>query len=182
MPQGLTKFLTHEEFLDLASFVAQLGKPGAYAIRKIPTVQRWRVLKSPGPELTTEVPNVEVLREAVLDTKESAWNTAYGMVAGTLPLNELRKGLQPTVLYLQGEIDIVEPGPVQVQITSTEPTHVWLDAEPFERQASFTKDLAKGKHTVTLRVEVVSAVEPQLKVEFQRPEGSRAQFVVVNGH
>jgi putative heme-binding domain-containing protein len=28
MPQGLTKFLTHEELLDLAKFVSELGRPG----------------------------------------------------------------------------------------------------------------------------------------------------------
>ena len=31
----------------LAKFISELGKPGPYAIRTRPTVQRWRVLKSP---------------------------------------------------------------------------------------------------------------------------------------
>ena len=181
MPQGLTKFLTHDEFLDLAKFVSELGKPGPYAIRKVPTVQRWRVLKSPGKELTTEVPNVEILREHVLDTRPAAWTTVYGMVNGTLPLDELRKNAEPTVLYLQGEIEVVEAGRVQFDISCTEPTQVWIDAEPFEGQTKFEKDLAAGKHTLTLRVEVSSATEPKLKVELQKPTGSAAQFVVVNG-
>jgi len=30
MPQGITKFLTHDEFLDLAKFISELGKPGDY--------------------------------------------------------------------------------------------------------------------------------------------------------
>ncbi len=33
MPQGLTKFLTHEETLDLIKFVSELGKAGPYGIR-----------------------------------------------------------------------------------------------------------------------------------------------------
>jgi putative heme-binding domain-containing protein len=39
MPQGLTKFLTDEELLDLAKFVSELGRPGPYAIRKTPSIQ-----------------------------------------------------------------------------------------------------------------------------------------------
>src|SRR3954452_7686459 len=73
MPQGLTKFLTEQEFLDLAKFVSELGKPGPYAIRKTPTIQRWRVLKNPAPELTQETPNVELFREQVLDTSADDW-------------------------------------------------------------------------------------------------------------
>jgi putative heme-binding domain-containing protein len=181
MPQGITKFLTHDEFLDLAKFVSQLGKPGEYAIRTTPSIQRWRVLKSPGKELTDEVPNVEILRENVLDTKPAAWATAYGMVAGTLPLAELRRGDGPAVLYLQGEVEVIEPGLVQFEITSTEPTQVWIDAEPFESQTKFTKELAQGKHTITLRVAVSAAEEPMLKVELQKPAGSSVQYTVVNG-
>ena len=42
MPQGLTKFLTRQELVDVVRFLSELGKPGPYAIRKTPTIQRWR--------------------------------------------------------------------------------------------------------------------------------------------
>ena len=90
MPQGLTKFLTEQEFLDLAKFVSELGKPGPYAIRKTPSIQRWRVLKEPGQALLAETPNVELFREQVLDTSADQWTTAYGTVGGALPLAEMR--------------------------------------------------------------------------------------------
>ena len=45
MPKGLAVFLTHAELLDLARFLGELGKPGPYAVRSQPTIQRWRVLK-----------------------------------------------------------------------------------------------------------------------------------------
>jgi putative heme-binding domain-containing protein len=180
MPQGLTRFLTEQELLDLTRFVSELGKPGPYAIRKTPSIQRWRVLKTPGPELTAEVPNVEVFREQVLDTSEEAWTTAYGMVGGELPLAELTPS-RPAVLYLQGEIDVTAAGAIAVQVSCSEPVQVWIDAEPFQSAANIARDLSAGKHTLTFRVSVGTEADPRLKVELTRPAGSGAQFVVLNG-
>jgi putative heme-binding domain-containing protein len=181
MPQGLTKFLTQQEFLDLAKFISELGKPGPYALRKSPGIQRWRVLKEPGPELTREVPNVEILREHVLDTPAAAWTTAYATVAGNLPLAELIRE-RPAILYLLGEIDVTQAGPVSLDLACTEPTQAWLDAEPFEAAKHIERALAAGRHTLTLRVEVAAAAsEPALKVDVARPTGSPAQAVAVNG-
>ena len=125
MPQGLTKFLTQQEFLDLAKFISELGKPGPYAIRKTPSIQRWRVLKTPPPEIAAEVPNVEILREHVLDTPADAWTTAYGKVGGALPLAELAPA-RPAVLYLQGEIDVSQAGPIAIEI-ATHRAHPAMD-------------------------------------------------------
>ncbi|HEY1785881.1 MAG TPA: c-type cytochrome, partial [Pirellulales bacterium] len=120
MPEGLVKFLTHDEFLDLAKFISELGKPGPYAIRSRPTVQRWRVLKSPSDVLKAETPNVEILRQEVLAAPAEAWIPAFGKVAGVLPLDEIKAATGESVLYLQGTIDVMEPGPVGLQLQSTE--------------------------------------------------------------
>jgi len=182
MPQGLTKFLTHDEVLDLCKFVSELGKPGAYAIRTTPTIQRWRVLKEPGKELTGDVPNVEIVREFVLDAPASAWSTVYGSVGGTLPLDEIKLVPGSTVVYLQGEVETTEPGVVAFQIDSTEPASVWIDAEPFEAQRKFEKNLSTGRHTVTVRVQMSGGqASPGIKIEVTKPSGSGAQFSVVNG-
>jgi len=182
MPQGLTKFLTHEEVLDLCKFVSELGKPGPYAIRTTPTIQRWRVLKEPAKELTGDVPNVEIVREFILDRPAADWSTAYGMVNGKLPLDELKVVAVNDVLYLQGELEVTEPGVVAFQIDSTEPTNVWIDAEPFDAQKKIEKNLSTGRHTVTVRVQLTSGKsEPGIKIELTKPAGSGGQFSVVNG-
>ncbi|HEY2414812.1 MAG TPA: hypothetical protein VGI40_21385 [Pirellulaceae bacterium] len=180
MPQGLTKFLTQQEFLDLARFVSELGKPGPYAIRKTPTIQRWRVLKNPAPELMQETPNVEIFREYVLDTSADDWQPAYGTVGGALPLAELARQ-RPAVLYLQGELEVSEPGPVAIDIGCTESAQTWLDAEPFELARQITRELSAGRHTLTFRITVGDRPEPTLRVELTKPPGSSAQFTVVNG-
>lgn len=178
MPQGLTKFLTHDEFLDLARFISELGKPGPFAMRKTPTVQRWRVLKSPASQLVSELPNVEFLRELVLAVPADGWLPTYGKVAGALPLDELRPLAPSGVLYLQGAVDVVEPGLVGVTVNSTEPVQAWLDVNAFNPQQKFTAELDKGPHTLTLRVALTERDEPELRAEFFQPAGSKARFAV----
>jgi putative heme-binding domain-containing protein len=181
MPQGLTKFLTEQEFLDLARFISELGKPGPYALRKSPGIQRWRLLKQPGAELTGEVPNVEIVREHVLDTPAEAWTTVYAMVGGELPLAEVARR-RPAVVYVQGDIDVTQAGPISLGITCTEPFQAWLDAEPFEAASHIERALPVGRHSLTLRVEVgTMTAEPTLKVEVRKPAGSAAQVFAVNG-
>ena len=45
MPKGLANLMTRAEFVDLVRFLSELGKPGPYAIRAVPAIQRWKVLK-----------------------------------------------------------------------------------------------------------------------------------------
>jgi putative heme-binding domain-containing protein len=180
MPQGLTKFLTRQELVDLVKFISELGRPGPYAIRSIPTIQRWRVLRTPSADLQGDVPNVEIFREHVLDAPSDAWLSAYAMTAGDLPLAEF--GKPGAVLFLQGELEVVEAGAVTVAVDSTETVQLWIDAEPFEAKSKPTVELTKGLHRITLRTVVGSGAEsPRVKVELLKPAGSKAQFDVVGG-
>jgi len=180
MPQGLTKFLTRQELIDLVKFISELGRPGPYAIRSVPTIQRWRLLRSIDSELKGDVPNVEIFREHVLDAPAEAWVAAYAMTAGELPLAEF--GKPGDVLYLQGEVEVVDAGPVTVDVTTTEQAQLWIDAEPFDAESKPTVELAKGRHRVTLRIVVGAATEAaRVRVELTKPSGSKAQFDVVGG-
>lgn len=193
MPQGLTKFLTHDEFLDLARFITELGRPGPYAIRTAPTLQRWRLLKSAAPEISGEVPNVEHFRQHVLELPADAWLPLYGTARGPLPLADVAGALksdsagksttQKTVAFLQGEIEVSQAGDLQIEIKSAVPLHFWLDAEPFEKPASLTLPLTAGRHKLTLRLEFPSDLPPEasLHVELKKPAGSNIQFDVVGG-
>jgi hypothetical protein len=116
----------------------------------------------------------------VLDTSVDDWQPAYGTVGGALPLAELAKQ-RPTVLYLQGELEVSEAGLITIKIDSTEPTQTWLDAEPFESAHEVTRELPAGRHTITFRITVGDRPEPTIRVELTKPAGSGAQFTVVNG-
>lgn len=181
MPQGLTKFLTHDEFLDLARFVAELGKPGPYAVRSVPTIQKWRVLSEPRPEILSETPNVELLREHVLDLPDSAWTTVYGTARGDYPLEELApadKSSQPAPIYLQGQINVVDAGDVELELTAPAGSNWWLDAEPFEGTTKLTRELTAGLHRITIRVPSPAG---KLRLEVRKPTGSAVNYTVVGG-
>jgi putative heme-binding domain-containing protein len=181
MPTGLTKFLTHREQIDLMRFIAELGRPGAYAVRTTPAIQRWRVLAQPPAELTAEVPHLEHIRQYVLGSEPDAWRSMYAKVAGVVPLDELRRGSQPTVAILRGELQVSEPGKITVSVQTTESAQVWVDGEAFGDRRQFEVALERGLHQVIVRVEISSRDAPELKVELHRPQGSTVQFEVVGG-
>ena len=182
MPQGLTKFLNHAEMLDLARFVSELGKPGPFAIRKTASINLWRVLNDPPAELTNDVPHLEHIRALVLNSQPEQWGSAYCMVSGTLPLDELRKpGLATGVFVLQGELQVNETGKVGFHLTCTEKLQVWIDDQPMSSAGDFEANLEPGRHKITLRVELSDREAPQLKLEVIKPSDSKVQFEVVGG-
>lgn len=182
MPQGLTKFLTHDELLDLIKYVSVLGKPGDYALQTVPAIQRWKVLKAPSAELAGDVPNVEIVREHILDLPAEAWESVYGMSSGALPLFDVKPIIKDApVVFLQGEVNIVTGGEVTLQTNSTQPAQIWIDAEPFEATGPITTLLSEGVHKITVRTKLGDNPSASLKVELVKPDGSEAQFDVIGG-
>jgi putative heme-binding domain-containing protein len=181
MPKGLVNFMTRAELVDLVRFLSELGKPGPFAIKTTPTIQRWRVLKPVPEELVQAVPDAEAFRAQVLNADPSRWLPAYAKVAGGLPLADLTAETGGKVLYLQGEIDVSAAGPVLVHLDSAEGVHAWLDDKPMPTEATFTADLTSGRHTLTLRVDTAARSSSQVRVEVSRGEGSAVEFAVVGG-
>ncbi len=179
MPKGLVRFMTHAELVDLLGFLSMLGKPGEYAVRSTPRMQRWRVLRNVPADLRDDVPNRLNFEDRVLNSAD--WAPAYARVNGTLPLEELVKLAGGDVLYVQGEVDVTEAGPVGVGVDAPPDTHAWVDAESFETRAEFMTDLSVGRHRITLRVPVSSEPARDVKLELSRVPGSRAEFVTVDG-
>jgi putative heme-binding domain-containing protein len=175
MPEGITRILTKGELLDLIRFVGELGKPGPFAVRTAGTVQRWHRLRDVPASLREGVPNRDVIRDSILRAGPAAWETVYSLVGGTLPLDELKAG-RGEVLYLQGEVNVVQAGGVEVRLDAGGPAVFWVDEEPFESRKAVVR-LTPGRHLVTVRV--VAGESPRLRVELLRPAESRAHFEVV---
>jgi putative heme-binding domain-containing protein len=183
MPKGLANLMTHAEFVDLVRFLSELGKPGPYAISTIPTIQRWRVLKPVAETLAASIPDKDSFRDQVLKAEPSRWATAYAKLAGSLPLDEVTTQTGGQVLYLQGEINVSNAGPIRVQADSPEGLRFWIDDEPVPADASaVVSTLVAGRHTVTLRVDTKARATHEIKVEVTKPSGSPAEFTVVGGH
>jgi putative heme-binding domain-containing protein len=179
MPKGLVKFMTHAELVDLVKFLSMLGKPGDYAVRSTPRMQRWRVLRNVPADLRADVPNRLNFEDRVLNASD--WAPAYARVNGTLPLEEVVKLAGSEVLYVQGEVDVTEAGPVGIRVDAPPGTHAWVDAESFETRGEFTTELSAGRHRITLRVPVTSESARDVKLELSRLPGSRTEFVTVDG-
>jgi hypothetical protein len=181
MPEGVTAALTRGELLDLVKFVSELGKAGPYAIRTARTVQRWKHLRELPAALKEGVPNRDVLRDAVLRAGPEAWETVYALHEGTLPLAELHKGGGEKAVYLQGEVQVAQAGPVEVVVGSGAPVTFWVDEEPFEKQGRATVPLTPGRHLITVRVPAGVGGTDGLRLELRRPADSRARFEIVQG-
>jgi putative heme-binding domain-containing protein len=182
MPQGLTKFLTHEEFLDLAKFVSELGKEeSGYTAPSPPAIQRWRVLAEPHEELLSGVPNVEQVRLYLLDAPSEQWRSAYATTSGHLPLAELAGMEEPQPLYLMGEVDVSAAGDAILKIESTEPVQAWLNALPLAEEKQSTVRLEEGRQRLIVRIEAPRTEQPRLRTSVSKPAGSTAQFDIVAG-
>lgn len=183
MPKGLANLMTHAEFVDLVRFLAELGKPGTpYAVRNVPSIQRWRVLKPVPDALAKSTPDADALRSNVLEAAPSSWLPVYGKVDGSLPLDEVTTLAETHVVYVQGELDASAAGPVEIRLDSAKGVHAWYDDQAIEFGGdTSTVTLSPGHHTLTFRVDPSERDTKVLKVEIQKAEGSHAEFVIVGG-
>ena len=179
MPKGLVKFMTRAEIIDLVAFLSELGRPGPYAVRATPRMQRWRVLVNASPELLADVPNETTFEDRVLHS--GRWLPAYARVDGSLPLAELIEGSGNPVFYLQGEFDVQTAGPVGIRVDSPVETNIWVDSESFENRAEFVLTPSKGRHSVTLRIDAGGHEDADIRLELFKPADSTAVFAVVDG-
>jgi putative heme-binding domain-containing protein len=183
MPKGLANLMTRAEFVDLVRFLSELGKPGPYAIRATPVIQRWNVLKAVPEDLTKSVPGGTVFREQVLRAGPQRWGVAFAKVNGSLPLDEATLISGGKVIYLQGEVDLSAAGPLRVQVDAAAGIQLWIDelAVPAGLPAS-SMPLSAGRHVITLRVDTAARSSKEARVEVIKPPGSTAEFTVVGGH
>lgn len=181
MPKGLANFLTHAELLDLVKFVSELGKPGEFAVRTQPTMQRWRVLVPTPDKPSREVPNEQTFHAEILESPN--WQPAYAKVAGDLPLEELVRLAGSTTLYLQGEINVTSAGKVVVDLAGA-PGGVtaWLGDKPLVLvEGEATAEVDNGTHKLTLRVDTAQRDAKVLKL-LVRPAGEgAAEYTIVGG-
>ena len=170
MPKGLSNLMTRAEFVDLVRFLSELGKPGPYAIRSTPTIQRWRVLKS------ADEPIGDVLK-----ADPSRWLAAYGQAAGALPLADLAALTTEKSVILQGEINVSAGGPIAIRFNATIGLAGWLDDQPLTIEPESTVEVAEGVRKITLRVDLTARGDLPIRVEVAKPAGSSAEFSVVGG-
>jgi putative heme-binding domain-containing protein len=182
MPEGVTRVLTKGELLDLIRFVADLGKPGPYAMPTATTVQRWRKLREPNAALKSGVPNREVVRDSLLAAPAEAWETAFSLVGGSLPLDEIRKpGSAPEAVYLQSDIVVNTSGKLDVILSGPGQTVFWIDEDAYDKLGATAVTLTPGRHRITVRTIATEGTTPGVRVELRKPADSKVQFELPSG-
>jgi len=182
MPNGLGNLMTRSEMVDLLSFLSQLGKPGPFAIRSTPTIQRWRLLPLPEAESALD-PNDSADRLLwAASAAESDWLPCYAKVDGRLPLAEAAELARSTRFILRGAWEVSKPGEVTFALEAPASVQrIWIDGEPVELSERITRACDAGLHQIELLVDLGEERNDELRVELRRPEGSSAEFTVVGG-
>jgi putative heme-binding domain-containing protein len=184
MPEGLADSLTRGELLDLVRFLSELGKVGPYSVSKARLARRWQVL-----EATDAARNL--LRTAPSAAAGGAgltWAPAYSTVAGLLPSESV-----PRLAWDRGsgqgmtavgaarcQLDVTTPGKVRLLLNSAKGVSAFVDGKAVEAKAELVLDLATGRHTVTLVVDLEQRREG-LRVELEDVPGSAARAALVGG-
>ena len=135
MPEGLADQLkSRQEFLDLAKFLSELGRPGPYENKESPYIRKWRVL--PG-------------EAGMIPGEDDFWLPAYSMVNGELPASDLGQG---DVTYARGFVNILAAGAVKLDLNSANGLRLWVDgAEVEDLSAPF--HTARGRKTLTFAID-----------------------------
>ena len=131
MPKGLANMLTRAEFVDLVRFLSELGKPGPYAIKSVPTIQRWRVLKTALEDIA-----------GVLGADPGQWSPAYALVAGNLPTSEIVAASGSKSPIIQGEIAVSAAGPIVFRFNGAKGLTAWLDDRPLRHNVAVAGEAA----------------------------------------
>ncbi len=164
MPPGLAGMLKdRQEFLDLARFLSELGRPGPYATPTLPIIRRWRIAGVDAPEV---------------EIKDDAFAAAYSMTSGELPLPA---EVKQRYLLLRGQVDVSTAGRAKLIINSMRGiTAVWLDAKPAPT-TNGEIELPAGLHWITFVIDTAARGGEGLKVQVD-PAGERpARLQVVGG-
>ncbi|MFO0959540.1 MAG: hypothetical protein U0800_19250 [Isosphaeraceae bacterium] len=179
MPQGLVNLMTHAEFVDLCRFIADLGKPGRYAVPTTPVLMRWRVLKPVGDDLAGAVPDTNAIQGDVLGVDPNRWVPWYARVGGRVPLKEIAEASGGPVVYLKGEIEVTAAGPIAIKIEPKDGIVAWLDDQPIGDSGVI--EASAGRRALIVRVDTSKARADEFRVELARPEGSPVEFTAVGG-
>ncbi|YCM46546.1 PVC-type heme-binding CxxCH protein [Verrucomicrobiaceae bacterium 227] len=155
MPSGLADQLPgRQEFLDLASFLSVLGRPGDFANDESPVIRKWQI--ATGSDTPPD--------------NSAAWLPAYSKVDGTLPPDDLTGG---EIIFAKGHLNVFVAGQATLRINSTEGLQLWLDEQKIEDPTA-PLNLKLGRRALTFRID--RSRKSGLRVELETPPISALKF------
>lgn len=173
MPTGLVnKLKDRQEFLDLARFITELGRPGPYAASTAQIMRRWRI--APVTEELLDLKPEEVVERAMDGVP------AYAMVNGTLPSSSwMESGGQ---VLISGQVDVTAKGKAKLTLSSTKGIgKALVDGRAVNLDEKHLIDLLPGRRTISLLVDVQKRGEVGLKLKLDDVADSSAAYKLVGG-
>ncbi len=162
MPAGLVNSLTQAELLDLCKFLSELGKPGLFANNPKPVMRAWSLAPA---------------TESVSPTDEStlSWTSAFSLVSGMLPLDELVAAGKNGVVLARSRMEVTTPGKIQLKLNSTEGLAAWVNGKPTALGPQVVLDLERGVNTIIFKLNIKQR-KTGLLVEVEDVPGSPGRF------
>ena len=159
MPAGLTASLTRQEILDLAAFLAALGKLPEYTISPQPIVRAWETMQ-PTSEASTHLRRTSYA-SAATEPNVFQWAPRIATVKGELPLGELPEiGVKNRVAagsrgvsFVRCQIEAPADGKVQLKFGDIAGLQAWADDQPINLAATVDLTLSPGPHRITIVVD-----------------------------
>ena len=188
MPAGLADGLTRGELVDLARFLSELGKVGAYAVGTDRVFRAWRVL-----DHAVDSNAVGVLLKGKLHGQEGdlPWIPAYTTVAGRLPTPDwseqalsARKDRSPLFAVAHARLEVTTPGRVRLAFDSLDGLVLAIDHALIDPTAKGDRavevELARGIHELGVAIDL-QARHDGLRCVLEDAPGSPARAQVVVG-
>lgn len=184
MPAGLVDNLTRGELVDLVKFLGELGKVGPYQLKPDRTVRRWEsfVMTQQGVELLRR----NRLGIAATNDSRLTWEPVLARFDGALRLDALgvlgsvkNKFMKvPPFTLVRFQIDVQQPGPVDLVFDSAQALQIWIDGKPVEPANRLRIEPSAGRHTVTIAVDR-EVRNDRLSCRLEDVPDSKAQAVPV---
>ncbi len=188
MPAGLADGLTRGELVDLARFLSELGKVGAYAAGTERVFRAWRVLDA---RLDPSAADQVLQSTKGFEREKLAWIPAYATVAGLLPLAAWGDSPQPTrgaethdTRLALTRLEVTTPGRVRLVLGSFTGLSVAIDGARATPSATdptaLELNLGRGVHEIRLALDP-AARHDGVRCVLEDAPGSPARARVVLG-
>jgi len=176
MPPGLTASLREDEFVDLVSFLSELGKEGAYKIGPNPTVRTWQILQKTTDHRKLRANSLPVIRK--LEGLE--WKLAYSRVSGELPIDEIPTNLRFDFEFSMAsfKLEVITGGQLTFNLNDPTGLQMWFGNKNATLGTNFTMDLDKGMHEVLV---VISSKVRKTPLRLQLVPGKTGGQAMIQG-
>ncbi len=170
MPAGLANQLKNrQEFLDLTSFVAQLGRPGPFAVSKAQVIRKWDAAESAiAPESMSD--------QSIHDIAN--WQRHYSRARGELSIDASESSSNSIIA--KGNVEVNRAGSIRLNLEGARDLRLWIDGQEVA-DLDGSIEIAGGLREFVFVFPASSSPAYELRVELIDGDENPARYQVVGG-